>query len=253
MYLFIHKCLGFPCVYMISVSNIFPKSWSGISHHDISVFWWKIYYQFSLPDKIIDDVENQQCIKDILYTLLQKEDIGIKILQALNSILSIPIHNEINLPKELIVKGLFIVKCYNYLDSDADFEFDPTTNILEVDPGLSLTTKTIDFLTPPVENDIFSFVHNNLNDISISHNKNYYDEMLPSFREAANMVNSDEDVQNFHKMIASFVGELKKNIIFKIRILITYMFQVMFHVKQRKVIMAIIVIKEEKINKSFFL
>ena len=34
--------------------------------------------------------------------------------------------------------------------------------------------------------------------------------MLPSFCEAANMVNSDEDVQNFHKMIASFVGELKK-------------------------------------------
>ena len=195
---------------MISVSNTFPNNWSGISRNDISVFWWKIYYLFSLPEKIIDDVENQQRIKDILHTLLQKEDVGIKIPQDLYSTLSTPIYDEINLPKEFISKGLFVVECYNYPDSDADFEFDPTTNILEVDPGLSLTTETTDFLTPPVENDLFSFVHDNLNDTSISHSQNYYDQMLPSFREAANMVNSDEDVQNFHKMIATFVGELKK-------------------------------------------
>ena len=73
--------------------------------------------------------------------------------------------------------------------------------------------------------------------------------MLPSFREAANMVNSDEDVQNFHKMIATFVGELKKNIIFKIRIQIIHMFQVMFHVKQRGIIMGVMVVKDEKKNK----
>ena len=124
--------------------------------------------------------------------------------------LSTPIHNEINYPKDFITKGLFVVKCYNYLDSDADFEFKPMTNILEVDLGLSLTTENTDFLSPLVEDDIFSFVDNNLNDTSISHSQNYYDQMLPSFCEAANIVNSDEDVQNFHKTIASFASELKK-------------------------------------------
>ena len=84
------------------------------------------------------------------------------------------------------------------------------TNILEADPGLLLITETIEFLNPPVEDDIFSFVYDNLNNTSISHSQNYYDQMLPSFCEAANMVNSDEDVQNFHKMIASFVSEPKK-------------------------------------------
>ena len=81
------KVYGFPCVHMISVSNTFPNNWSGISRNDISVFWWKIYYLFSLPEKIIDDVENQQRIKDILHTLLQKEDVGIKIPQDLYSTL----------------------------------------------------------------------------------------------------------------------------------------------------------------------
>ena len=88
--------------------------------------------------------------------------IFIPIVYSTNSTLSTPIYDKINLPKEFISKGLFVIECYNYPDSDADFEFNPTTNILEVDPGLSLTTETTDFLTPPIENDIFSFVHNNL-------------------------------------------------------------------------------------------
>ena len=54
-------------------------------------------------------VENQQRIKDILHTLLQKEDFGIKIPQDLYSTLSTPIYDEINLPKEFISKGLFVV------------------------------------------------------------------------------------------------------------------------------------------------
>ena len=34
--------------------------------------------------------------------------------------------------------------------------------------------------------------------------------MLPSFHEAANMVKSDEAVQKFHLLMASFIGDLKK-------------------------------------------
>ena len=34
--------------------------------------------------------------------------------------------------------------------------------------------------------------------------------MLPSSREAANMVRSNEAIQKFHVMMASFIGDLKE-------------------------------------------
>ena len=126
--------------------------------------------------------------------------------------LTTPIYNESNLPEDFISKGMFVVESYNYLDSDTDLDFDPMTNIHEVDPGLTLITEKTDFLTLLVEDDIFSFVHDNLNDTSISHNESYYDQMLPSFHEAADMVNSDKDVKKFHLLIASFISDLKKTI-----------------------------------------
>ena len=88
--------------------------------------------------------------------------------------LTTPIYNESNLPPDFITKGMFVVESFNYPDSDADLDFDPMTNIHEVDPCLSLITEKNDFLTPPVEEDIFSFVHDNLNVTLISHSKSFY-------------------------------------------------------------------------------
>ena len=105
---------------------------------------------------------------------------------------------------------MFVVESFNYPDSDTDLDFDPMTTIHKVDPYLLLITEKNNFLTPPVEEDIFSFVHDNLNDTSISHSQSFYDQMLPSFREAANMVRSNKDVQKFHVMMASFIGDLKE-------------------------------------------
>ena len=76
---------------------------------------------------------------------------------------------------------MFVVESFNYPDSDTDLDFDPMTNIYEVDPCLSLITEKNNFLTLPVEEDIFSFVHDNLNDTSIFYSQSFYDQMLPFF------------------------------------------------------------------------
>ena len=72
--------------------------------------------------------------------------------------LTTPIYNDTNLLQNFIIKRIFVVKCYNYLDLDADFEFNPMTNIYEVNPGLTLITKKNNFLTPLVEDDIFFYI-----------------------------------------------------------------------------------------------
>ena len=68
-------------------------------------FWWKIYYYYSLPHRIIDDEKKQLWIKEVLYTIIQKEDLGIKIPTDLFTNLSTPIFEENDLPQCFIKKG----------------------------------------------------------------------------------------------------------------------------------------------------
>ena len=90
-----YSCVhGFPCVDMICVSLTFLKSWVRITHNDISVFWQKIFYLYSLPSNVIEDVDKQRKIKHILLKILEKEEIDIQVSPKLLNQLETPIINE---------------------------------------------------------------------------------------------------------------------------------------------------------------
>ena len=57
---------GFPCIDMICVSLTFPDTWVGITHNDISVFWWKIFYLYSLPTDVIEDADRQNIYQTLI-------------------------------------------------------------------------------------------------------------------------------------------------------------------------------------------
>ena len=75
-----YSCVhSLPCVEMFCVSSTFPDIWVTLSYLDISVFWWKIYYLYSLPVDVIEDSNKQTRIKHILHKILEKEEIGISV------------------------------------------------------------------------------------------------------------------------------------------------------------------------------
>ena len=44
---------GLPCVHAMVVAETFKPYWTEITHNDVSVQWWKKYYLFSFPEKVI--------------------------------------------------------------------------------------------------------------------------------------------------------------------------------------------------------
>ena len=66
-----YSCVwGSPYVDMICISLTFPDIQKGLTYNDVSVFWWKIFYLYSIPCDMINDGHKQIIIKYILLKIL---------------------------------------------------------------------------------------------------------------------------------------------------------------------------------------
>ena len=63
------KEYGILCSHSLVVAKSFAPTWTGMTHNDISMLWWKAYFKYSLPEKVIPDQYKQQKIKQIFHTL----------------------------------------------------------------------------------------------------------------------------------------------------------------------------------------
>ena len=111
------------------------------------MFWWKIFYLYSLPTDVIEDANRQRIIKHLLLKVLEKEEIGIPVSTELLDELDTPIVDEKDIPSMFIPKPFPIVECYNYPDSDKMLDFDANQNIM--DPNMVEFYSQGELLTQP--------------------------------------------------------------------------------------------------------
>ena len=140
---------GLPCVHSMVVAETFKQHWKEVIHHDISVRWWKKYYLYSLPEKIIPDYEKQRKIKQVFHTLRRHELVGIHVKSSHFShipIIDTPIPEDYN-------ETAHIVKCRNYPNSDDMEDFDPFHSNL--DSTMSQITDINTQLSSDDDDDIF--------------------------------------------------------------------------------------------------
>ena len=112
---------GMPCQHTIAVAQTFSPKWKGMTHHDISVRWWKSYFLYSLPETVTTDRNKQQQIKQVFHALRKHESVGIHITREMYSNIDIQSHP---LPDTYKEEG-HVVKCKNYPDSNEVSDFDP--------------------------------------------------------------------------------------------------------------------------------
>ena len=200
---------GLPCIHSIVVAESFKPKWKNITHNDVSVRWWKAYYLFSLPESIIPDKAKQQRIKQVFRTLRQNEVVGIHVKPSMYH--SQIIHEGI-LPDEFMEEP-HVVQCMNYPDSNQVSDFDPFNSNLDgtmsqiTDINTQLSDNDDD-----EEDDVFAFVAENIrkgieND---KKTKSYYSQLKPNFTEAVHWITCQEEVDDFAKIIDSFVSTIKR-------------------------------------------
>ena len=199
------KVFGIPCVHSMVVSETFKPKWKELTHHDISVRWWKKYYLFSLPDKIIPDYSKQKRIKQVFHTLRRHELVGIHVKTT--DFTHVPIHKH-PIPQEYN-EFPHIIKCGNYPNSDEMEDFDPFHSNL--DSTISQITVINTQLSSDDEDDIFDFASDN---VSVSSNptkkmKSFYTQLHPNFKEAVNWITNQEEVDEFSKLMDKFVSDIK--------------------------------------------
>ena len=131
--------------------------------------------------------------------LREKEKLGITISVEVFDDMETEIVPIEQLPELFIEPPPHVVMCYNYPNSDKMHDFDPYALIL--DGSMTQLTESQVQLTSPDEEDLFMYVHQNLEESSNENHKtgSFYSQMLPSFREASNWVMAEEDV-SIHSM-----------------------------------------------------
>ena len=199
------RVFGMPCVHSMAVAETFKPHWKEVIHHDISVRWWKKYYLYSLPEKIIPDYDKQRRIKQVFHTLRRHELVGIHVKSS--DFRHIPI-NDAPIPDDYN-EVAHIVKCRNYPNSDQMEDFDPFHSNL--DSTMSQITDINTQLSSDDEDDVFDFVSDNVS-VASNHNrktKSYYSQLHPNFKEAVNWISNQEDVDHFSKVIDRFVSDIK--------------------------------------------
>ena len=103
-----------------------PK-WLYVTHDDVSVRWLKLYYLYSLPEKIIPQEDVQEKTKQVFQYLRRHEVVG----KHINSewYTDIPIIGE-PLPTKFNELE-HVIKCANFPDSNEANDFDPFTSNLD--------------------------------------------------------------------------------------------------------------------------
>ena len=71
------KVYGLPCVHTLVVATTMKPQWKYVHHNDVSVRWLKLYYFYSLPEKIIPDEDRQKQTKQEFQSLRKHEVVGI--------------------------------------------------------------------------------------------------------------------------------------------------------------------------------
>lgn len=200
---------GLPCAHTLCVANSFKPLWKGLCIHDISVIWWKSYYLYSLPSKIISDLEKQNEIKKAFHALRDNENIGIRIPKSITDTQSITLSEDI--PHHIQDRNAHIVKCYNYPNSDEMSDFDPF--MTHFDPTMSQVVETNNDLTQDENDDMFDFIEERMinHELTVQNKKKtFYTKMLPHFREAVNWITDDTDTTLLECMFSEFVGKMKE-------------------------------------------
>ena len=126
---------GLPCVHAMVVAETFKPLWKEITHNDVSVQWWKKYYLFSLPGKVIPNTVKQKRIKQVFQALHKHETVGIHVKESYFQ--HIPIDNS-NLTPEYF-HSPHVVRCNNYPDSHDMDDFDPFSS----DMGATIDRKSV--------------------------------------------------------------------------------------------------------------
>ena len=200
---------GLPCVHSIVVASSLKPRWKQITHNDVSVRWWKAYYLFSLPEKIIPDRTKQMKIKQVFKSLRRNETVGIhvKVSDYINqSIHDGPIPDEYSLLPH-------VVRCTNYPDSNKVSDFDPFNSNLD---GTMSQLTDINTELSDEENqddgDVFAFVASNIQQTikNDAKTKSFYAQLKPNFSEAVNWISTQDEVEEFAKLMDSFVSSIKQ-------------------------------------------
>ena len=157
---------GLPCVHLLRVLDTIPN-YTGISHHDVSVSWWKLYHLmiFECTNTDTDDssFSFRRFLKLLLY-IKQHEQIGI----------AVPKHfiDELQ-PSSGVIEEFFCHKegkmyCWNYSDDQLE-AFNSTPNTIDFDdcpPGLSQTSVIHNVED---DNDILPNIFQNVDGIPLAH------------------------------------------------------------------------------------
>ena len=146
-----------PCQHTIAVAQTFSPYWKGMTHHDVSVRWWKSYFLYSLPETVTTDCNKQQQIKQIFHALRKHESIGIHITREMYIYIDIQQHP---LPDTYKQEG-HVVKCKTYPDSNEVLDFDPFHSNLN--GTISQVTDVNTQMESDDEDNIFAFVSDNIN------------------------------------------------------------------------------------------
>ena len=197
---------GMPCQHTIAVAQTFSPKWKGMTHHDISVRWWKSYFLYSLPETVTTDRNKQQQIKQVFHALRKHESVGIHITREMYSNIDIQPHP---LPDTYKQEG-HVVKCKNYPDSNEVSDFDPFHSNL--DGTMSQVTDVNTQMESDDEDNIFAFVSDNINSTIQNTKKenSFFSQLKPNFTEAVNWIRSQDEVDAFATVIDKFVSDLKE-------------------------------------------
>ena len=82
MFLSVYGCIWLTMSSCNGSCRTFKPLWKEITHNDVSVRWWKKYYLFSLPDKVIPNTVKQSRIKQVFQALCKHETVGIHVKQS---------------------------------------------------------------------------------------------------------------------------------------------------------------------------
>ena len=188
------------------VAKTFSPKWKGMTHHDVSVQWWKSYFLYSLPEMVTSNTKRQQQIKQVFHALRKHETVGIHVSCDMYD--DVPI-NSYPLPEDYVLEG-HIVKCSNYPNSNEVSDFDPFNS--NFDGTMSQVTDINTDIDGEDENNIFAFVSDNIQSTieRTKTEKTFFSQLKPNFTEAVNWITCQEEVDDFAKIMDEFISNLKQ-------------------------------------------
>ena len=197
---------GMPCVHALVVASTMKPHWTYVTHNDVSVRWLKSFYLYCLPEKIIPDQNLQKRTKQVFQSLRKHEFVGIHVKNDWYTNIQI---EGLSLPPEY-EEMEYVVKCFNYPNSNNLDDFEPFLSTL--DSTLSQVTEIGTQMEEENDDAVLEFVSQNVTATVTQQNKDnsFYSQLKPNFSEAVNWITSQEDVEKLKGLFDKFVSNMKK-------------------------------------------